>query len=220
MEQQVEQAGQEPANQATQVKQDTQAAGTGDQDLGWTEEQKAYIKSLRDENAKYRTKAKELETQYSGLNDRFSKVEKGLKGLFGEESDDLTPEQQVEALTAQNENLVLNTALTEAALEYGIGKENFTYFKFLVQERLLALEEGEELTEEDLDALASEATRGRGMVSTSVDGKGGPAPEIPGGVSLEEFIGMGINERSALFAKNEALYKQLVAQERAAKVRK
>lgn len=192
---------------------------SGGQGLSWTDEQKAYIESLRKENAKYRTKAKELETQYTGLNDRFSKVEKGLKGLFGESEEEVTPEEQLEYLTAQNENLVLNSALTEAALEYGIGKEDFTYFKFLVQERLAGLEEDGELTEEDLDAIAKEARRGKSAASTSVEG-GTPPPESTGGITLEQFQAMGINEKSALFGKNEALYKQLVAQDRASKAKK
>jgi hypothetical protein len=192
---------------------------SGGQGLSWTDEQKAYIESLRKENAKYRTKAKELETQYTGLNERFSKVEKGLKGLFGESEEEASPEEQLSALQAHNENLVLNSALTEAAMEYGIGKEDFIYFKFLVQERLSALEDGEELTEEDLDVLAKEARRGKAASATSVEG-GGPAPEVEGGITLAEFQAMGINERSALFGKNEALYKQLIAQERAAKAKK
>lgn len=223
MDQQVQ--GQEPTQTPPPQTEGQQAGttdeqGTGGQDLGWTDEQKAYIESLRKESAKYRTRSKELETQYSTLNDRFSKFEKGLKGLFGgEEGEEMTPEQTIETLSTQNETLVLNNALVEAALEYGIGKEDFSYFKFLVSERLSALEDGDELTEEDLDAIARQSRRGR-AASTSVDGGGTPPPEAPGGTSLESFMAMGINERSALFAKNEALYKQLVAQERAAKAKK
>jgi len=189
---------------------------SGNQELGWTEEQKTYIESLRKENAKYRTKSKELETQYTSINERFSKVEKGLKGLFGEgkEGDDMPPEKKLEAMQAQNENLVLNSALVEAALEYGIGKEDFSYFKFLVQEKLQALNEGEELTEEDLDVIATSSRRGRSGGSTSVEG-GEIPPEQTGGITLEAFSEMGINERSLLYSKNEALYKQLVSQERA-----
>lgn len=198
----------------------TEETDSGNQDLGWTDEQKAYIESLRKENAKYRTKSKELETQYTSINERFSKMEKGLKGLFGEgEEDNVPPEQKLEAMQAQNETLVLNNALTEAALEYGVGKQDYPYFKFLVQEKLQSLEEGEELTEEDLDAIAKQSRRGGAASSTSVEG-GEPPPESTGGITLEAFKEMGINERSVLFSKNEALYKQLVSQERASAKKK
>jgi len=198
---------------AKTVETTQETTDSGNQDLGWTDEQKTYIESLRKENAKYRTKSKELETQYNTVNERFSKMETGLKSMFGEGEEEVPPEQQLEYMQAQNETLIINNALTEAALEYGIGKDDYPYFKFLVQERLGSLEEGEELTEEDLDGIALNARRGKTASSTSVDG-GGPAPETAGGVTLEQFSEMGINERSRLFTTNEALYKQLVTQER------
>jgi len=197
----------------------TETTDSGNQEPSWSTDQKVYIDNLRKENAKYRTKSKELETQYTGLSERFSKVEKGLKGMFGDSTeDDMPPEKKLEAIQSQNEQLVLNNALTEAALEYGILKEDFSYFKFLVQEKLGGLEDGGELTEEDLDVIAKSARRSR-ATSTSVE-EGGAAPEQQGGISLEQFSAMGINERSLLFSKNEALYKQLVSQERSAKVKK
>lgn len=215
-----QQAAAAASNGAAAAAATTDTTDSGNQDLGWTAEQQAYIESLRKENAKYRTKSKELETQYSTINDRFSKMEKGLKGLFGEgEEDNVPPEQKLEAMQAQNENLVLNNALTEAALEYGVGKQDYSYFKFLVQEKLQALDEGEELTEEDLDVIAKQSKRGSAASSTSVE-EGDIAPESTGGVTLESFKAMGINERSMLFSKNEALYKQLVSQERASAKKK
>lgn len=222
MEQQATTTEQASTEQQATAGTTTETTDSGNQqDLGWTDEQKAYIESLRKENAKYRTKSKELETQYTSINERFSKVEKGLKGLFGEgeEGDDMPPEQKLEVMQAQNENLVLNNALTEAALEYGVGKQDYSYFKFLVQEKLQALEEGEELTEEDLDVIAKQSKRGSAASSTSVE-EGDIAPEQTGGVTLDAFKAMGINERSMLFSKNEVLYKQLVAQERAAAKKK
>jgi hypothetical protein len=196
----------------------TEDKGSDDQDLGFTDAQKAYIESLRKENAKYRTKSKELETQYSSVNERFSKLETGLKSLFGEGSEKLSPEEQVGALSQQNEQLVLNNALNEAAIEYGIGKEDYSYFKFLVQERLQSLNEGEELTEEDLDGIAKSARRKTASSSTSVE-DGSPAPEDASGVSLEQFSAMGINEKSILFAKSPEIYKQLLALERKGKTK-
>lgn len=211
-----EQVSDEQKQVATEATKTTaEAKDTGDQDLGWSDEQKAYIESLRKENAKYRTKSKELETQYQSVNERFSKMEKGLKGLFGEGEEEVPPEVALQQMQAQNQSLIINNALTEAALEYGIGKEDYDYFRFLVSNKLESLEEGEELTEEDLDAIANQSRRGKTASSTSVEG-GSPAPESTGGITLDQFREMGINERSLLFSKNEALYKQLVSQEMAA----
>ena len=180
------------------------------------EEAQKVIADLRAENAKYRTRSKTLEEQLGSVNERFTKFETGLKSMFGEEDDSLTPEQRVEHLTGQNEEMAINQALTEAALEFGVGRESYDYFRFLVSERLQSLGEGEEITEEDLEAIAKSAGAKGGMTTTSVDGVQVPAPEVPGGTTLEEFQVMGINARSLLFRDNPVLYKQLLMSEQAA----
>lgn len=189
-------------------------------DLGWTEEQKAYIKGLRDENAKYRTRAKERDSEVSSLNERLGKFETGLKTLFGEEGDDLTPEERVEALQVQNEQLAVQSALKEAAFEYGVDRDSYDYFEFLVTKRLNELEDGEELSEEDLDAIAVSAKAKNVSSTTSVglDSKDSPTPDSgAGGISLDDFAAMGISEKSVLYQKDPALYNSLAKQEQAAK---
>lgn len=191
---------------------------TGD-DLGWTDEQKAYIDGLRKENAKYRTRAKERDSEVQGLNERLGRFETGLKKLFGDEESDMTPEEQVEILQAHNEQLAVQSALKEAAFEYGIGRDDYEYFEFMVAKRLGELEEGEELTEDDLDDIANMARQRSGAPgTTSVEGGDPPPPDQQaGGVTLEEFMEMGIGQKSVLYQKDRKLYETLSMQERAAK---
>lgn len=189
-------------------------------DLGWSEDQKAYIKGLRDENAKYRTRAKDLESKVTETSERLGKFETGLKTLFGEEGDELSPEERVEALQAQNEQLAVQSAMKEAAFEYGIGRDSYEYFEFLVSKRLNDLEEGEEITEEDLEDIAKSANSRTANSSTSVgtDANGNPAPIAnEGSITLDAFMEMGIGEKSVLYQKDKALYESLANQERAAK---
>ena len=187
-------------------------------DLGWTEEQKSYIKGLRDENAKYRTRSKEQGSQVDVLSERLGKFETGLKTLFGEEGEKLSPEETIEALQAQNEGLAIQSALKEAAFEYGIGKDSYEYFEFLVSKRLNELGEGEEMSEEELDGIAQSAKARYASSSTSV-GAGtveNPLPHVDGGaITLANFEAMTITEKSVLFQKSPDLYKSLNQQARA-----
>lgn len=211
--------GQEPESQQTQT--DPEAGEPGALDFSDPNATKAEIERLRKENAKYRTRAKELDSQTQQLNERFSKMEKGLKTLFGEEETEMSPEETIEALQLRNEQLEVQSALREAANEYGIPANQYDYFEFLVSKKLNTLGEGEEITEEDLDEIAKQA-RGVGATpTTSVDGKGqNPDPTQPtGGISLEEFQAMGIMERSKLYGRDPKLYDRLKAQEEAARKR-
>lgn len=196
-------------------------------DLEFSPKQKAYVEKLRKEAAKTRVKSKELETQYGTLNDRFGKLETGLKKLFGEDDDSLPPEEKVKKLTAQtaelaqkSEAMALANALKDAAIEHGVGKVDYEYFEFLVSKKLDTLQEGEELSDEDVQAIAKQAKSKSATRSTSIDGN---EPD-PGGdddeLSLDEFGEMGIGARSALYQKDKALYEKLVVAEKMAKKKK
>lgn len=211
-----EPGGQAPEGQQSQAKQSLDA---GQKDYEWTDEQRSYIEDLRKENAKYRTRAKERDSEVNVLNERLNKFETGLKKIFGDEADEMSPEERIEALQMQNEQLAVQSALKEAAFEYGVDRDNYEYFEFLVSKRLASLEEGEELSEEDLDEIAVQAKGRGGFANTSVgnDGRTVPEPEVDdGGISLEKFETMGISEKSVLYQKNPQLYNQLAAQSRAA----
>jgi hypothetical protein len=193
-----------------------------DSDLGeLNPKAKAHIEKLRKENAKARLKNKELETKYTGLNDRFGKLEGGLKKLFGDGDDDLPPEKKIEKLSQQNEGLALSNAMKEAALEHGVGKADYEYFEFLVQKKMQGLKDDEELGEEELAKLAKQAKAKSAAKSTSVEGGDGPPPdEDDGSLTLEEFSQMGIVARSALYQKDKATYEKMVNAEKAAKKKK
>lgn len=191
-----------------------------DKELGFSEKQQAYIKKLRAENAKHRTESKELKTKLSGVEDRFSKIEKGLKGIFGDDDQELTPEEKLSKITQEKEEIEFNNLLAESAIEHGVSKENLKYFKFLVAEKASELKDGEELTDDVMKALAKEASKRSAGKSTSVNGKDGGTPppdEEDGEVSFDEFKTMGISARSALYQKNQALYTKLAQKERASK---
>lgn len=202
--------------------------------LGFTKEQKAYVDGLRKQSANYRTKAKELDSGLKATNERLNKFEGGLKKLFGDDGDDtgnLTPEQRIERLekrhqqekqqrAEEQEQVALEAALKGAALEYGVKKEDYEYFEFLVGKRLATLGEDEELSDEEVAQLAKQAKAKSASRSTSVDGDGPDPDEEDGEVTLEEFMGMGIGAKSALYQKDKALYDKLLVAEKAAKRKK
>lgn len=189
-------------------------------ELGWTPEQKSYVEDLRKENAKHRTRAKELDSRLATTEDRFSKIETGLKNLFGEEEDTLSPEEKIEALNARNEALELNQAISETAEEYGVTGEDKDYFTYLLANELQGLEENEEITEEQLDAIAKKARARSASSSTSIEDDG-PNPEAaPGGMTLDKFQVMGIMDRSKLYGQDPKLYNSLLEQEKLAKTKK
>lgn len=193
--------------------QDIQTQEAGPQEPAWSDDQKAYIEALRKENAKYRTKAKELDSELQGLNGRFSKLETGLKTLFGGEEEDLTPEEQINGLSQQNETLNFKSAVMEAAIEYGVGKESIDYFSYLLEQTAGSLEEGQELSEEDVTAIAQKAKSVNAPTSTSVGGTTVPQGAVGDSeLTVEKFADMTLTEKSLLFQKQPETYKALAAQ--------
>ena len=81
----------------------------GEDDSMWSDgaKTKAYVKDLRKENAKYRTENKELKTNFSSLNDRFSHLEGGLKKALGLE-ENVSPEDQIGSLNDVHHRLMEN----------------------------------------------------------------------------------------------------------------
>jgi hypothetical protein len=172
----------------------------------WAQKQ---IKDLRKESAGHRNK-------YKSLEDRFGKIESSLKKAFGDEDDDLTPEQRLEATQMQLEQQEFQTAITNLALENGIGKDDLDYLGFLVEKQAGALEEGQELSDDDLLEIVQKVkSRNQGPADSSVDGKGGNGnPPAPKGdeVTFEKFSKMSIMEKTKLFRENRALYDKYIVQ--------
>ena len=192
----------------------------GDAGIDNLEDAKKVISELRKENASHRTAKKGLESQVGAVNERLSQFETGLKKLFGGDDEKLTPEQRIEGLQAQNEQLELKSALRDAASELSVGKDSYDYFEFLVSKKLDKLKEGEDLSDEVL-AECAKLANSKASNSTSVGKEGGDPPPpgnpIDGETSVEEFQLMGVVARSRLFNTNKALYEKLKTQEDAAK---
>lgn len=165
------------------------------------------IKDLRAENAKHRTSNNNLTT-------KMEKFESGLKNLFGE-GDDEDPSVQLEALTGNYESAVTRNAILELALENGVsGKKNVEYFEFLMNKSLSSLGEGEEMSEETLAEIVSQATptKGNANTSTKKDGTDNKNPkEDPEEVTQEQFNKMGMTQKSILYRTKPELYKKLLA---------
>lgn len=193
---------------------------TGGSEPQFSEEQKAYVKKLRDESASYRTKAKDLESKFTGLSEKLSKMEKGIKTAVGlEEGDELSPEKMKSAMDQKDAyilQLESSLAMRDAAAEHGIPPEGVKYFGVLLQEAAEQLAEEEELTEEQVTTIVTEVKARFGKsASTSVDGKGGNAPPPSSGsgtVTVERFVKMSTTEKSHLYDKQPDLYKELFQQ--------
>ncbi len=169
---------------------------------------KKYIKKLRGENAKRRT-------DHNVMTSKMEKWEKGLKSMFGDDEDETPPEQKLEAMSGQYESAVTENAILKLALENGItGAENVEYFEFQMGKILGSLEEGEEMTEEQLDEVLAKCSRSGGKANTSTkdSGKGGKGPEKKDGETTQaEFDKMGISQKSLLYGKSPELYNKLMA---------
>jgi hypothetical protein len=176
------------------------------------------IKDLRKENGDARKRNKTLDESHSKL--KKSLIEAGII-----ENDEEDPQEKLKNVTAMNDGLAFNSAVLEAAVEHGVGKADLKYFRFLVQEKVAELKDGEEI---DADAMAELAKASRRTASsngsTSVDGKGGgeggtaPKPGASGDVTLEQFCKMNMGEKSALYLKNAALYNGLMAEAKSKKM--
>ena len=179
---------------------------------GWTAEQKAYVESLRKESGKYRTKAKELSSKVATNENRLSKLEKGLKSLFGEEDDGKDPDEKIQNLSSALQAKELENSITELAYEHSVPREDKEYFEYLMHKRLSTLGEDEELGEDDIAEIAKQAKAKRAGSSSSVGTGAKPDAEGKGSgtVDLKAFQKMNITEKSALYGKNPKLYDQLL----------
>jgi hypothetical protein len=200
---------------------ESQAADEQELDDSWLAKQdektQSYIKRLRKESGQYRKENKTLKNNMESLSERFGRVEGGLKQMLGlEEGQEIDPNEHLAALQAQNEQVVVRSAILESALENGIaGREQLDYYEHLVMKKSAALEEGEEFTEEDFNEIISQVKKvfGNQMTKTSVTAQK-PNPDEKAEVSLDQFAKMGVIEKSALYQKNPALYSQLMSEAR------
>ena len=92
-----------------------------------------YVEKLRKEAADYRTKRKEEADRANQLETKMNAIIDGLKGLTGDGAPEQTPEQVIEALTAERDNAAqqlaqmrTDQALTAAATQAGADAELLT----------------------------------------------------------------------------------------------
>jgi len=170
-------------------------------------ETQKYIKDLRKENAKYRTKAGNLQKANEEIIGRVKKIAGGKDG------EEMTPDERLAALESSSQNANFDNAVLSAALEHGVEKGQLKYFRYLIGERVADLGEGEELGEDDLAEIAEEATKtvGGKRAKTSVtdeddDEGGGKKPKGKGKITTEQFAKMTVSEMSALQKSNPELY--------------
>jgi hypothetical protein len=201
--------------------------GAGDENKGGDsldeskldEATKNYIRKLRNESAKYRTRANQSKQELDDTKKRLSK-------LAGGEDDEAPPEQVIEALSTRSAVAEFDNAILTLAVENNITKEGLSYFRFLVNEQAGQLEEGEELDEEVLATIAKQVRKVHGQASgqnnssagTGANGGGQPPkPGADGGVTLDKFCQMGVLQKSKLYQDNPELYTRLVDEARANK---
>lgn len=183
---------------------------------------KAYLAKLRKENAKYRVEAKDSKSKLKAEEEK----RKAILKAAGIELEEEEPAEKLKKVSETNNNLQFRNAILETAVAHGVGSESLKYFQFLMSEAVEELGEDEELTDEKIAELVSEAKTkggGKGKANTSVGngGKGGKEPPKPGAsdkITLEKFTRMTMTEKSDLYTKNRALYEELANEARKKKV--
>ncbi len=192
-------------------------------DSAWDSKTKDYIQSLRKENAKYRTSAKERDDRLTSLEEMQSKRDKALKAALGIEDEDDTPiEDKFEAAQMESANLQFKNEVLSLAIENGIGGDQAEYFEFLIGKAVSELDEDGEITEEDIDSIVARvkgasgnANAGNGSTSINkgADGKQDPNPSAGSeSIGVEDFANMSFSKKGELFGKNPDLYKKLNAE--------
>ena len=196
------------------------AGGSGSEDdgIGSLEDAKKIIKDLRAENAKNRTKGKSQEDQLKTLGDQLGAIKKHLNI-----QDDVDPAEKLKVMATENEDLQFELSITQLARIHNIPLEQDKYFRFLVGERLAALQEsgkeGEELSEEAIAEVIEEVNKVAGQKQdkpngnrTGVDEKGGKKP-VGGGsdaMTPEQFAKLSISEKSKMYLDNRTEYDRLL----------
>jgi len=185
-----------------------------DFDYSNTEAVKAEIKKLRKESADRRLKNKELTQKLTG----FETTLGAIKSKLGLEDDELTLEEKAERIQAENEQLQQQLFIGEIEQELGISKEQRKFFRFLLNEKLEALEEGDELGEEELLQIVAELKETTGAKevksSTGVTPKGKTPDNGNNGLTVEQFAKMNVAEKSKLYQDDPAEYNRLFSEAR------
>lgn len=166
------------------------------------------IKNLRKENGKHRTD-KNLTAS------KLEKFEKAFKLISGDDEEE-EPEVKLGKVSEQLQNTQVRNAMLEIAYENGVPADQRDYFEFLMAKALDSLDEGQELPEETLKEILGKVKK-KGPANTSTSGDGGQGGDKkPGtetdGVTLEQFLAMGMTAKSKLFNEKPEVYNNLYAE--------
>jgi len=167
------------------------------------------IKDLRAENAKHRTDGKKV-------SDRLTNLESILKKVAGGDTEEETPEEKLASLSGRAESAEVRSTMLEIAIENGISKDSFEYFEFLMTKKLSALEEGAELSEEDLEEVLKKvkvgAKKGPAQTSPDDDKEKDKNPGSNNEMTVEQFAKLGMMTKSKLYNEKPETYNSLLKQ--------
>ncbi len=207
------------AASATKAYNDAKAASEADPDKldesKFDEKTKAYLAKLRKENATHRTANKDLKSKYQSEVDR----SKAILKAAGIEVETDKPEEQIKNLTAQSQQQALRNAVLETAISHGVPGDKLKYFEFLITSAVQELDEGDELSDEALEAIVIEVKKGvsKSANSTVGDGKKPNPNSSPTETTFEQFLAMGPVARSTFYLKNQDKYVAFVSEAKAKK---
>lgn len=193
--------------------------GKGDEsdESKWDEKTKAYVRKLRDENAKHRTKGKDLKSKL----EQSEAQKKAILKAAGIEVENEDPAEKLKETQATTQTLAFRNAILESAVQNGIAGDQVEYYEFLVTKAVNGLEDGDELSDEALTEIVAKVRGGKGKANTGLgkEGKGGKAPggQQTGEVTLDKFCRMSMMEKSKLYNDNEALYLELMKEAKSKK---
>lgn len=171
-----------------------------------------YIKELREEN-------KTRRQDFDKLQEDFGKVKDGLRQALGieEEAKTSDPTEIIQSLVDRTESLELENVLISLAHEHNIPQDKMNYFKYLMNQALASLPEGEELPQEAYGKIIQEVqsvSQGGAGVTSSV-GAGTNQASGPNvgheGPTYDDFKRMNVVERQKLYDTNKNLYDQYKA---------
>lgn len=200
---------QEVENQEINANPGDSANNSEDQELdAFKDPEKALreIKKLRAENARHRTKNKEIESQYTSMQSKFSKM-KEAAGI-SDDQEEVDPAVLVQQKDERIAELEYQIAMNEVRAGLGISSEHQEYFDFLVAKRLQDLEEEEELGDEELQEIARKVL-GNSAPSTTGIRQQTKKPLEKESVSVQKFAQMTMTEKNQLFLNDRATYDRL-----------
>lgn len=167
-----------------------------------------YIKKLRKENA-------ETRKEFNVTKGKLDSVMEKVKSVTGENPDEnLTPEQRIEHLSGHVEHVAMENVILHQAIHHGIPAADLEYFQFKVAKAVDALEEGEELDEEQIAQIVAEV-KGKsapksGATSPSGGSAGTPPPKSTAddGITVEKFAA-SLSVQNAMYVSDQARYIRL-----------